>query len=68
MASVKRVEAFAVVGLLSSCLALALWAEPILRYTASAAAGLHEPGPYVDGVLSRPALPSASSRFLEVER
>ncbi|MDQ2642222.1 MAG: monovalent cation/H+ antiporter subunit D [Myxococcota bacterium] len=68
MASVKRVEAFAVVGLLSSCLALALWAEPILRYTAFAAAGLHEPGPYVDGVLSRPALPSAGSRFLEVER
>ena len=60
-ASVKRVEALAVIALLSSCVALSLWAEPVLRYTASAAAGLHAPEPYIEGVLSRHALPAAGS-------
>jgi multicomponent K+:H+ antiporter subunit D len=61
IASVKRVEAFAVVALLSSCLALAVWAEPVLRYTGSAAAGLYAPKRYVDGVLPPHATPATDS-------
>ncbi len=50
-ASVKGAQALAVVTLLSSCVALAVWAQPVSRYTALAAAGLHAPRRYVDTVL-----------------
>lgn len=52
VASVRRVEAFAVLTLLCSSLALAVWAEPVMRYTNAAAAGLHAPKHYIDTVLS----------------
>lgn len=56
IASLRRVEALALLALLSSSLALAVCAEPILRYTAAAAAGLHTPKDYIDTVLSTGAI------------
>lgn len=50
-AQVKGVEAFAVLTLLGCTVALAVGAEPVLRYTFSAAQGLHAPHRYLDTVL-----------------
>lgn len=62
VASVRGVEAIAVLALLSGCLALAIGAESILRYTAAAAAGLHAPKHYIDTVLGADTLPGGTPR------
>jgi multicomponent K+:H+ antiporter subunit D len=54
----RSVEAAAVVGLLLACVLLTARAEPMLRYTRDAAASLHQPGAYIDTVLSKRAKPS----------
>lgn len=60
--SVQRVEAFAVLALLCSSFALAVGAEPVMRYTAAAAAGLHAPRGYTDEVLSAEAVGASGPR------
>ena len=54
---VKSAEAIAVVTLLLSCVALTVFAEPVMRYTRATAAELHSPRSYVDRVMSTRALP-----------
>jgi multicomponent K+:H+ antiporter subunit D len=54
---VKGVEAVAILVLLFAGVLLAIFAEPVTRYTTATAAGLHAPRPYVDTVLSTKARP-----------
>jgi multicomponent K+:H+ antiporter subunit D len=48
----RGVEAASVLALLFFGVVLTVWAEPVLRYTAATAAGLHSPGAYIEAVLS----------------
>ena len=63
----KVVEAVAVLALLGSCVGLAVFAEPVLRYTNATAAGLHGPRPYIESVLSTKARPRPAPPTLEQE-
>jgi multicomponent K+:H+ antiporter subunit D len=54
----RVIECLPIVGLLAACVTLTLLAQPVLRYTAAAAAALHQPAPYIDAVLSARPLPS----------
>jgi multicomponent K+:H+ antiporter subunit D len=63
----KMVEVVAVLSLLLCCIALTVYAEPVMRYTRAAAAGLHEPRSYIDTVLSTKARPSPTESALEQE-
>jgi multicomponent K+:H+ antiporter subunit D len=58
----KGFEAVAVLSLLVSCFLLTVWAEPIMRYTSAAAAGLHAPGAYVRAVQASKARPGPTAR------
>jgi multicomponent K+:H+ antiporter subunit D len=49
---VKIIEAISVAALILVCVSLTLFAEPVLRYTNSTAAGLQSPREYIDRVLS----------------
>lgn len=49
---IHGLEAGAVLAPLLACAGLTVFAEPLLRYAADTAAGLHAPRPYVDAVLS----------------
>ena len=49
---VKGVEAISVVGLISACIVLTMYAESVLRYTSLTAEALHSPRAYIEGVLS----------------
>jgi multicomponent K+:H+ antiporter subunit D len=57
----RVIECLPIVGLLAACATLAVLAQPVLRYTAAAAATLHQPAPYIEAVLSARPLPSPSS-------
>ncbi len=63
----KRVEALAVSIAIGSCVLLAAFAEPVLRYTNATAAALHEPGAYIGAVLSAKARPGPTTPALERE-
>ncbi len=63
----KSVEALAVLALLFSCVALAVRAEPVLRYTRDAAAGLHAPASYVRAVSSTKARPGPTQSATQTE-
>jgi multicomponent K+:H+ antiporter subunit D len=65
--SIKVVEAIAIVGLLSSCVLLTVFAEPVLRYTADTAAGLHAPRAYIDAVLSAKPRPGPTRPAVDGE-
>ena len=54
---VKLIEALPVIALLVSGMVLALGAEPVLRYTAATAEGLHAPRPYIEAVMATKARP-----------
>ena len=58
----KGFEAVAVLALLVSCFLLTVWAEPIMRYTSAAAAGLHATGAYVHAVQASKARPGPTAR------
>ncbi|HVZ36662.1 MAG TPA: monovalent cation/H+ antiporter subunit D [Polyangiaceae bacterium] len=64
----QRLEAASVLVLLSACVALTLWAEPVLRYTTAAAEDLYAPRRYIDTVLSAQAAPEPASATLQPER
>lgn len=53
----RVIECLPIVGLLAACATLAVLAQPVLRYTAAAAATLHNPAPYIGAVLSARPLP-----------
>ena len=53
----KSVEVIAVLSLIFCCIAMTIWAEPVMRYTGATAEGLHRPRSYIDTVLSMKALP-----------
>ncbi|HET6585689.1 MAG TPA: hypothetical protein VFG69_19655, partial [Nannocystaceae bacterium] len=55
---VKAVEGVAVLVLLLACVALAIRAEPVLRYTSATAEALHAPAAYIDAVLSTRPVPT----------
>ncbi len=57
----RAAEAVAVLSLLVGCVALTVFAEPVLRYTREAAAGLHAPSAYVDAVLGARARPGPTT-------
>jgi multicomponent K+:H+ antiporter subunit D len=57
----KSVEALAVLSLIASCILLTVCAEPVMRYTSAAAAGLHAPRSYIETVLSTPPRPAPTS-------
>lgn len=50
----RRVEAVAVIALISACVLLTVYAEPVMRYTRATALALHAPSSYVQTVLSAP--------------
>ena len=50
----KLVESGAVLVLIGACLALTVFAEPVMRYTNATAAYLHAPRPYVNAVFETP--------------
>jgi multicomponent K+:H+ antiporter subunit D len=58
---VKGAEAIAVVGLLTACVALTVFAEPVTRYTRATAAELDAPRSYVEGVMSTMPTPRPSA-------
>jgi multicomponent K+:H+ antiporter subunit D len=66
-AQIKVVEGVAVVLLIASCVLLTVFAEPVLRYTAATAAGLHAPRAYVDAVLSGRPRPGPTNSVVERE-
>ncbi|RDY67363.1 monovalent cation/H+ antiporter subunit D [Lysobacter soli] len=53
----KVVESGAVLVLLGACVALTVFADPVLRYTTATATYLHAPRPYVDAVFGTPPRP-----------
>lgn len=55
----KGVEVVAVISLIFCCVALTVFAEPVMRFTRATAESLHEPRPYIETVLSTKALPGA---------
>ena len=61
---VEGVEAVAVLALILSSALLALFAEPVMRYTGATAAGVHAPRAYIRAVLStkRRSGPTQSKR------
>jgi multicomponent K+:H+ antiporter subunit D len=64
---IKVVEAIAILGLLGASIVLTVLAEPVLRYTAATAAGLHAPGPYIDAVMSAQPRPGPTRAVVERE-
>ena len=54
----RLMEGLPVAGLLLACAALAVLAEPAMRYTQATADALHTPGTYVRAVLSAQPVPS----------
>jgi multicomponent K+:H+ antiporter subunit D len=63
----KFVEAASVVALLASCVALTVWAEPILRFTTAAAAELHAPRGYIESVSTARPKPGPTRPDVEAE-
>jgi len=57
----KLVESGAVLVLISTCLLLTVFAEPVLRYTTATATYLHAPRPYVRAVFDAPARPGPTT-------
>lgn len=57
-------EAGSVGGLLLVCLALTIWAGPVLNYLTATATSLYDPGVYSRAVLSKPAVPSPNASSL----
>ena len=47
--------------LLLACAALAVGADPALRYTREAAQGLVDPAPYIDAVMSATVVPGPAA-------
>jgi multicomponent K+:H+ antiporter subunit D len=64
---IRLVEALSVFALLASCVALTVFAEPVLRYTGTTAAALHSPSTYVDAVSSAKPRPGPTRSVLEPE-
>jgi multicomponent K+:H+ antiporter subunit D len=56
-----------VLGLIFSCVSLAVFAEPVLRYTNATAAELHAPAAYIRSVLSAKARPGPTQLTPEEE-
>src|SRR5690606_19861069 len=54
----RGAEAVAIGLPLVACVLLTVFAEPVLRYAVTTAAWLHAPRPYIDAVLSAPAVPA----------
>ena len=55
----RVIESLPVAALLIASTALMVWGAPVLRYTLEAAESLHQPGPYIDAVMSaRPVAPA----------
>ena len=57
----RVVECAPVAMLLLACAALAVGADPALRYTREAAQGLVDPAPYIDAVMSATVVPGPSA-------
>jgi multicomponent K+:H+ antiporter subunit D len=64
---IRNVEAAAVLTLIVSCVLLTVYAEPVMRYTSAAAAGLHAPARYIESVSSTKARPGPSGPARERE-
>jgi multicomponent K+:H+ antiporter subunit D len=64
---IKLLEAVAVFVLLSACVLLTVFAEPVLRYTSATAAALHAPRAYVEGVLSARPRPGPTRALVDGE-
>ncbi len=54
-------ECVPIVALLSLCVVLSLWAEPLMRYTQDTAASLKDPGVYIEAVLGTRPIPGPAS-------
>jgi len=57
----RIIECLPITLLLLTCAALAIRAEPVLRYTRDAAQGLVDPARYIDAVMSATPTPGAAS-------
>jgi multicomponent K+:H+ antiporter subunit D len=64
-ARLRIVEAVAVLALISSCILLAVGAEPVMRYTRATAESLHAPNAYIETVLSTRARPKPAPARLD---
>lgn len=64
----KFVEAAPIVGLVLACVALTVWAEPMLRFTNATSVALHEPTAYIHAVNSAKAVPSPAPANAESGR
>lgn len=53
----EGVEVASVLAPILACVALTVFAEPVLAFTRAAAAALHDPAPYTDAVMSTRARP-----------
>lgn len=54
-------ECVPIVALLSLCVVLSLWAEPLMRYAQDTAASLKDPGVYVEAVLGTRPIPGPTT-------
>ncbi|MCJ0762985.1 monovalent cation/H+ antiporter subunit D [Variovorax terrae] len=54
----RVIECLPVAALLLGCALLALYAEPVLRYTRATAAELHQPSLYIDAVMAARPVPN----------
>lgn len=57
----RPAEAGSIGGLLLVCLALTIWAGPVLNYLTATANSLYDPGVYSEAVLAKQAVPSPSA-------
>jgi len=58
----RRFECIPIAALLSLCIALSVWAEPLLRYTQDTAASLQDPEQYVSAVFGTRPIPGPTSQ------
>ena len=54
-------ECVPIVALLSLCVVLSLWAEPLMRYAQDTAASLSDPGAYIEAVLGTQPIPGPTT-------
>ncbi|WP_095157583.1 monovalent cation/H+ antiporter subunit D [Pseudomonas sp. Irchel 3E13] len=54
-------ECVPIVALLSLCVVLSLWAEPLMRYAQDTAASLRDPGVYIEAVLGTQPIPGPTT-------
>jgi multicomponent K+:H+ antiporter subunit D len=58
MPSLPALEVLPVAGLLAACVALTVWAEPVMLHARATAEGLKTPTPYRNAVLGARQIPN----------